>query len=511
MIWSKKFQSKYSIHSHVQNLIMQLLNNFLLNRINFSSCWVIVLFVIAVAPALAFLALAVPSGEVPDEVAHILRADSVRHGEIAGFRRPRVDEQGKLAVDVMVRADIALLTAGFAFSPGTPLIGKQVTQARLNSLLNLTWTNRLELVSIPNTAVYPPLLYAPAALAMQIAKWRGRGPYVAILAARLMNAIIYVLVGIAAIGLARRGRVVLFAILCLPMSLSLAASVNQDGLVIACAGLTGSLLTRSGRGAWWCGAVLFGFLAMAKPHLLPLALLVLAVVPSGLHRQVGSVVAGLMVATGPALVWAGAMGLFVAAPFVRGPAQPAGPLWAGPPDTMFSTTNPGEQLRILLASPIRLLSLPVQSAYAQGWWLWNEVIGVLGTLDVILPQQLYTAWGWGLAGAMLAGFMVRQKQSGDVRLIVLAAALVGAVASIWCTFLLQYLSWTRVGESLVEGVQGRYFIPIAALALPVATLPILRVPADALLRIICSVLMILLALIGPAIMPLIMLCAYYMR
>jgi uncharacterized membrane protein len=42
----------------------------------------------------------------------------------------------------------------------------------------------------------------------------------------------------------------------------------------------------------------------------------------------------------------------------------------------------------------------------------------------------------------------------------------GAVALV---FALQYLSWTAPGSDLVDGVQGRYFIPVAvvfALAMP---------------------------------------------
>ena len=473
--------------------------------------WLSFVFMLAVAPVLIFLALAVPTGEVPDEVAHVLRADSVRHGEIAGFRRPRLDEQGDPATDVAVRADAGLVAAGLAFSPGTPLARKQVTQAHLDELLHLSWANRLDIISIPNTAVYPPLLYVPAAFGMQIAKWLGKGPYVAILAARMVNSIIYLLFGAAAIHLARRGRIILFGVLCLPMSLSLAASVNHDGLVIACSSLAGALLTRLDRRAWWGGACLLSVAVMAKPYLLPLALVVPATVPGGLRQQASKAAAGLAVAAAPALVWAVIMSLYVAAPFVRGPAQPAGPLWAGPPGTMFPTTNPGEQLRILLASPARLVTLPLESAWTKGGWLWHEVLGVIGTLDVTLPYNLYSIWTWVLAGGALAGLLANRTQHKDVGVLPAAAALFGSVISVWFMFMLQYLSWTRVGEALVEGVQGRYLLPVAALALPIATLPLLRVPANAALRIVLSLPVIMLALTGLAIMPLIILGAYYVR
>jgi uncharacterized membrane protein len=42
-----------------------------------------------------------------------------------------------------------------------------------------------------------------------------------------------------------------------------------------------------------------------------------------------------------------------------------------------------------------------------------------------------------------------------------------ASAAIFLTFLLEYLTWTPVGFSFVEGVQGRYFLPVA-MVLPLA-------------------------------------------
>ncbi len=475
--------------------------------------WLAWVFVLAAAPVLVFFSLVVPAGESPDEVAHILRADSVRHGQIAGFRRPRLDEQGDPAVDVAVRADTGLLSAGFAFLP-TPGVGKQMTKDHLGKLLRLPWANRLEPVSIPNTAVYPPVLYVPAAAGMQAAKWLGQGPYVAILAARLANAAAYLVLGTAAICSTRRGRAILFALLCLPMSLSLAASVNHDGLIIGCASLAGALLTRLSRRAWWYGAAFLGIATMAKPYLLPLALVVPMTFPGSVRHHAGRVLAGFAVATLPALLWAGAMAAFIAAPFVRGPAQPGGPLWAGQPDKMFPTTNPGEQLHVLLAAPGRLLSLPLDSIAAKGEWLWREFLGVLGILDIVLPTLLYTAWGMVLASALLAGYVTGTRGHNQIRLCtgaaVTVAAATAAAVSAWCVFVLQYLSWTRVGEALVDGIQGRYFISIAVIALPMMAVPVVRIAGGDAARNALAVPAAVLALLGIATMPLIVLRAYYL-
>lgn len=474
--------------------------------------WLPALFALATAPVLAFLCIAVPPSEVADEAAHIIRADSVRNGQAAGFRQPRLDHQGDPATDVVVRTDPSLVVAAMVFPPGTPAPAKQVAAARLDALLRLRWADRLETVSVPNTGVYPPLLYLPAAAGLQGAKWAGKGPYSAILFARLVNAAAYVALAAAAIHLARRGRAALFAVLCLPMSLALAASVNHDGLILAGAALAGALLTRPEPRPWWGGVGVLSVAAMAKPYLLPMLLLLPATVPGGWRRKPGRVAASLAVVALPALAWGVAMAVFVAAPFVRGPAQPAGPLWDGPPGTSFPTTNPGEQLRILLAAPTRFLTVPAESALAKADVLWREAVGVLGTLDLVLPPALYAAWGWALAASVLAGLVTRERRPGGATPAGLAAAAVlGALASAWCVYILQYLSWTRVGEALVDGVQGRYFLPIAILALPALVLPVLRLPGGAALRGALSTPAVLLAMAGWGILPWVVLRAYYVR
>lgn len=475
------------------------------------------LFLFAALPTLIFLALSVPTGEVPDEVAHIIRADSVRHGAIAGFRRPRRDDQGDPAIDVAVTADPSLLAAGFAFSPGTEFAQKRETRANLERLENLVWANRLEEISVPNTAVYPPIFYLGAALGMQGAKSLGFGPYAAILGGRLINVLCFSVMSAMALYFAGNGRAMLFAVLSLPMGWWLAASINQDGNVIACAALAGSLLLpgkegKSGRRLWLSGCFLFGLAAMAKPFLLPLALIPLATVPGGFRRNVALTSGGLALAVLPALLWGGAMALFVAAPFIRGPALPAGPLWSGPAGTMFPTTNPAEQLHILLAVTSRLWRLPLDTA-ANDPWLWREIVGLLGTLDIALPDSLYDFWRPALAAAGLAGMMAcrEQARTPNVALWLPLAALAGGILSIWLVFILQYLSWTTVGLARIEGVQGRYFLPILVLAFPLLLTRPLKIPGGSWLQAALSLPAIALAMGGIASLSGVVLGAYYLR
>ena len=467
------------------------------------------LFVLATAPVLVFFALTTPAGEVPDEVAHIVRADSVRLGQVAGSRTIRLDaERGPVQV-VVVRGDQGLFEAGFALS-GNNLAAKQVTRARMDVLLSKRWQKPLATIEISNTGVYPPILYAPAALGLQITKWSGLGPSAAIIGARLANVLAYLLLGSAALRLALRGRTILFALLCLPMSLFLAGSVSQDGVAIACGALAGALLTRPTRRAWWTGVAALSVVVMAKPYLLPLALIVPAAMPIMGRRDAARALVGLAAAAMPAIIWGAAMALFVAAPFQHG-AEPAGPLWTGAPGYVVSATDPGAQLHILLAVPSRLLTLPLEEAWVHGTGHWHEFIGALGQLDIPLSNNLYRTWGWILLASLLAGFVGTRRARPAVPALPALAAWASVVMSLWLVFILQYLSWTHVGAAVIDGVQGRYFIPVAAIGLPVLTLPIVRLPTGSIVRVALSLPVIAMAFGGIGLLPLLTLWAYYVR
>jgi uncharacterized membrane protein len=251
------------------------------------------------------------------------------------------------------------------------------------------------------------------------------------------------------------------------MSLALAASVNQDGLIIATTALSGALLTRPSRASWWAAAVLLGLAAMAKPYLAVLALVFPATYPGPWRRDT---LHGFLAACLPAAVWTAVMTAFVAVPFVRAPPEPAGPLWPGPPGTIFATNSPAEQLQTLLSAPQRLVTLPVRTLLA-GWEVyWREFIGVLGTLDVLLPETTYVAWAAIIILAIGASLLLERSPPSSRTLRQIAVSdsvvLLSLLAAATTAFLLQYLSWTRVGATLIEGVQGRYFIPIAVFTIP---------------------------------------------
>jgi uncharacterized membrane protein len=88
----------------------------------------------------------------------------------------------------------------------------------------------------------------------------------------------------------------------------------------------------------------------------------------------------------------------------------------------------------------------------------------LGWLDTVLPKWFVRAVGIALAVTSLG---VCASTPGPRPWLPFVIAMLGSVA----VFGAQYLTWTRPLAPFVDGVQGRYFIPLApvlALALPAA-------------------------------------------
>ena len=477
------------------------------------------LFVLLSLPVCLFLSVSVPTGEPPDEPSHILRAASLLHGDILGLRQKWSDADGNVISGAGVTANPALLAASLDYlSTGSGIPEKKMSTSLLEKLHNLKWAASSRFVYAPNTAVYMPLFYVPGAAALGLAHEIHIGPYAAILLGRLANALCFMILGLAAILLARRGRFILFVVLTLPMTLSLAASFNQDGLLIAASALSAALLTRCtgpcGK-SYWLSGIILAFIIAAKIAYLPLAGVMLIPALFDIERASRrALLKSLTLTTVPGVIWTVISALFVASPFVRGPAYRPGPLWPGDPNRIFHTTDVRSQLEVFLHRPLLALSLPMHDLRSHVvWHRLREMVGVLGQLDVMLPSQLYLLWYMAVACALIADVAgiknkPRLSQAGSV--FVGSAVVVLSWIAVYDT---QYLSWTLVGAADVDGVQGRYWLPLLAFTAP--ALPSFRVvsrPASLdLIRGVFILPAISAATVGLVVLPQIVVLKYYLQ
>ena len=429
-------------------------------------------FLVLVVPLVVYCAWAVPTGQVPDEPTHVLRAASLLHDEIIGRRVDRTNvETG--APDAGVTGNTGLALAAMAGNGDmAPLPPDAPRAARLAWVSDIPWQPELSFVSSANTAAYAPVAYMPAALGLGAAILMGAKPHAAIIGARLANVLAFTLIGALALLLAARGRLLLLITLSLPMTIWLAGSCSQDGVVFAVSVLGAALLTRDSAAGFWCGCAALGVLVLQKPPFLPLAILPL-VVPGGFERSAWvRRLAGVAVVAVPGLLWSAAVAALVAVPLLPGPPYHPGPLWPGDPARLFRSANVGAQIDVLLHHPLRIALLPVTAGGPSLPFYWREFIGNLGQLSIRLPPALYTVW----SGAILSGvgaLLATRRAPGD-RWLTPAAAIIAMLGSIELIVLVMYLTWTPVGMDRVDGIQGRYFtplLPILLFAVPRLTPP----------------------------------------
>ena len=420
-------------------------------------------FLLFVVPLVAYCAWRVPLGQVPDEPAHIARVGSVLRGEIIGYRLKSSNPLTG-APDAGVTGNYGLALASIAGNGETaPLPASASAKARLTWVRAIPWSPTPMFISCVNTAAYAPVAYIPAALGLGIAIEAGVRPHNAAIAARFGNVVAFAALGCLALLLAGRGRLLMLVTLGLPMTIWLAGSCNQDGLLIAVAVLAIALLTRRDRTSFWTGAASLAVLALQKPPFASLMLLPLIAPAAAGMSWMKRIAASLLVII-PAMLWSVLVIQHVAVPLLPSAPYHPGPLWPGDPHRLFHTAIAGAQLQVILRHPLRLALQPFFNQIPGFPPIWTQMIGMLGPFTIQVPESVRLPFTVALLSSV-AALMSEVPTLGQRRGTFLLA-LLAAISCAELIYMVEYLTWTPVGFPIIEGVQGRYFLPL----LPVLTL-----------------------------------------
>jgi len=123
----------------------------------------------------------------------------------------------------------------------------------------------------------------------------------------------------------------------------------------------------------------------------------------------------------------------------------------------------GAQVSYITHHPAALASAVLHTALHSGAQLVSQFIGVLGWLDTLLPKPYYVLALLVFLAAIAVSWSLDTKE-GLKRpvwtLVILGLVKLGVYVAL-------YVAYTPVGAALVDGIQGRYFLPVAAF-LPVA-------------------------------------------
>lgn len=397
-------------------------------------------YVIYALIAAAFLTINVPPFQNPDETNHLLRADNISRGYFMGHRFGSTDAGGVASPEIDL--------SGRPFDAPKFHPEMKVRQAMYAASF-YKFNDQGKDITFRNTAIYPPFLYAPSVVAV----WVGKAGRMSVIQTLYLSRILTAMTTILLVGIALRVCVTpglggaglfIFVLATLPMSLSLQSACSQDGPMLGLAALAAALLARSRVTRQSTGivavVVALALIAAARPAYLFLALLPLAF-RAGLRARIVAVcVAGLAV-----VAWTLAANHYATTGMVERGA------------------DIGAQLRVML-SPVHDLELLYRTLDVIGRQYLDQIVGQLGWLDVVLPRWYIDVALGVIALSALASLDLKTRGA----LIIAGAVVVSALS----VFALIYLSWDPVGAPLIEGVQGRYFLPLLLILGSLGTVPL---------------------------------------
>jgi uncharacterized membrane protein len=406
-----------------------------------------------------------PPLEGPDEPAHFLRAYGISTGEIVPMT---TDEQGRKGIFVPARLhqgyavfERALFKLGKAKDFDYRQVWAEYFRASPTQddqsppVFQLYW----------GSEGYAPVAYLPQVAAALLARLLDLDFVGTLLLMRFAGLAAMTAVAAYAIAIAGRLGWTFLLIAMLPAALYGRSVVSADGAALACTMVITALCVRaatSGAGRPWERSLFMTLCALSKPPQLAFVLLETMTRP---FRQWPRHWRALALVVLPGLILA--------------------PLWvlAVSGDTgawrLFQNTDmPPEhfsfvwKLRFMLEHPLHFPKAVLTSLrWTRDYWL--QLIGILGWLDTWLQVWVYPVVTVALAAACLVP--LEAERSTALRIALVSA--LTAFAYWLAIYLIFFVAWTPIAAIEVEGVQGRYFLPmLPALALVVAAL-IKRGPA----------------------------------
>jgi uncharacterized membrane protein len=424
------------------------------------SSWQFVAFLLVfLLGGAAFIAIT-PPGLNPDEPTHVYRAWQVAHGGVVA----RVADGEPGASEGSIGGEIP---AGWP-----ALFGEAHYQRGFDdptTFRDLDWSalaaikpgDRLQFLDFTNTAQYAPVAYVPQVVAI----WIGDGLHLGVLATLELGRVLGLLAVagllLAAARLAPVGRLVFFAVGLFPSVVSQAGAFSADGVTIGLCVLATAVVLRWGLRAgsvgWWRWCLLgllFVGIALVKPTYAPLAVIA-AVIPV-LNPAARSVRPLLSAATVIVVAAVSTLGWLSATSFITKGVNPL--------------NDPAEQKAWVIAHPLAFLKATFRSLvldYPTGLTdqkgeIWRGLFGSFSWLRTPLPMLFVVLLVVVVVVALLTVEPHERAAVARLRGTVLwrlglgagAAVVVGAVS------LALYIYYTPTRGLVLQGVQGRYFLPV---------------------------------------------------
>ena len=301
--------------------------------------------------------------------------------------------------------------------------------------------------------VTTPLAYVPAAVGISAARLLGMTTVPLLYMGRLCNLMFFVLMTCLAMRRLPFGKEVLFGVALLPMTLHLSASFSYDVMILGCmfcfTAVCLDLAYQKKQVSWRDVLVLMVLMAVSGPCKIVYAVLMglCLLIPV---RKFGGWGKWALAALAVGGAWAVSMYLVNSQVIVSYATETESYVqWAG---------EPGYSLTLLLHQPLRLVKMFYQTLLWQAEHYHLTMIGAsLGNLDKVLDVPYLAVVVFTLCLLELAfrkpGETLRMGGGQRAWVCVVCA---GCAAVTMASML---IAWTPVSSKVINGVQGRYFLP----------------------------------------------------
>ncbi|MBF6129112.1 DUF2142 domain-containing protein [Nocardia brasiliensis] len=397
-----------------------------------------------------------------DEITQFGRAYQVAHG---GFLPQEIHDNRGVAYGGEVPTSITALM-GYALkdyttNPDEPdnMVADPGAYDRLGSA---AVSEATEPVWFTNTAAYSPVPYIPAAVGIRLAEVFGLDVGGMVALTRLAGLLCYLAVVGFGLYALRKHRVqwLAFTVAVLPIAVFQAGTVTADTMTNALAIMVSALLVKAlflgdrlGRvetGALLAATVL---LPVSKPTYVLLAMLVV-LVPAERFGFTGR---------RRALPWVfAALGGIAFAVWMKIAAPTGDGMGLMRPEHQWRSVRPGDQLHGILTDPGHFISVFGESIALRDERWFSQFFGELGFAYIDVPALTMLACLFAFAVSI--GIADRMSAATFRRTLLVALTVAASVAMIYVTL---YMSFTPVGYYIIDGVQGRYFVPLALVAFAV--------------------------------------------
>ncbi|MGB9979970.1 DUF2142 domain-containing protein [Methanobacterium sp.] len=396
--------------------------------------------IIGLIYGLGFL-LATPAFQVPDEYEHFYRSLYVSEGHVVP------EKLGNLS-GVYVPESVKL-TSDTVNQEWYTFLQDRDNKTNLSSLLHLPFNSKnmvFEDISRIAVITYSPVPYLISAFAIDLGKLFNLAPLVLLYIGRLANLLAWVFLTYLAIKITPVHKWVFFMLALLPMTLFEATSLSADSFLLGVSFLIIAIFfkyafddnkKKIGSKDIYILGILLLLVGLAKSNYV-LLLFLIFLIPA---RKFGNRKHMFLVTGSLFLVVFAAVGIWNL--IVNGLYAP-----------IIPQVSISGQIAYILGDPFRFPYILINTFITRGLSYQFLFVGNFW-LDVPLPT-------WWLGFYLITIIPVALLDKNKVNIIrnqkLISAAIF--ILNFITACALVYITWTSVGQNVIDGIQGRYFIPI---------------------------------------------------